>query len=573
MHRGLDSRGRGILPRLTRGILASVERRETAVFVFVMMVTASLMAPVALGIFGGDEADTELVMEVSATGTPPTFEGTSPPATITVSPGISKIIFVRVKDVDGDNVNVTWNFGDGTPTVVNMTAPATLQQTVYIEHTWNPEIEQGVGGGYIEYTLNITIDDGNGNYAYRTSTVQCYLPENYGPQSDIIAPAKVDPNDLVLITAMANDTEGEPLTWTFVFNNSGSTFLTLVYNTPATEPATWQWRNITYTFGVEGNFEVTLYVSDALGANQTGLHNTSDSAAIESYENKVPYLTNITVTPLTPIINETGYINVTYSIEILDVEGEIMNVTWDVGDGSPLRYNESGAQKIVYIIQQWVNYTVTGEFNVSVVVTDGRPGHEVYKWTMIFVNSTNLPPSVTGFSYVYSQGSFELPNVAISFTVNITDPELDLVRVTVSWGDGSPYEYYNLTEFVEGNVTLHLSHAFSSVGNYHIEIWYTDNKSGLLNHSKYYNLTVKVEIPPPIIVKKWSWWDYTSLALFAMIPVLVVLRLMYVARQRRVIEAQGMTLEEYRLIQSERVKQEEEALERELARQAEGTKR
>ena len=573
MHVGTNSRERGVLPRHTRRILGSVVRRESVFFVFSLMILVSIMSPIAIGLLGEDENEIDLIVGISATGNAPTI-GTLPNP-LYVDIGVSKIINVRVNDSDNDILNVTWDWGDGSPLEVNTTAPALVAIRVYNEHTWIPPIEytQGAGPYNFSYELKIVVDDGQGNYAWRNTTILCYVPENYGPSSDIEGPSTVvAPTDTVTFVARANDTEGEPLTWTFILNDSVTDSVIGVFNTPASDPATWVWNNFTYVFGAEGYFNVTLFVSDAIGDNQTGLHNTSDRATVQSYLNKIPFVTNITVTPQSPIINETGYINVTYKIDVYDQEADVMNATWDFGDGSPVRYNESGALRITYTFYQSVNYTDTGVFNISFVVTDGRPGHEVYRWTTVYVNSTNLPPSVTGFSFNYSQGSFELPNVTLNFTLSITDPELNLVTLTVSWGDGSPYEYYNLTEFVEGNVTLVISHAYGSVGQYMIELWYTDNKSGLLNHSKYYNLTVKVEIPPPIIIKRWSWWDYTSLALFALIPVLVAVRLYYVARQRRLIEAQGMTLEEYRLIQSERARQQEEALEHELAKQMEDTK-
>jgi hypothetical protein len=100
-------------------------------------------------------------------------------------------------------------------------------------------------------------------------------------------------------------------------------------------------------------------------------------------------------------------------------------------------------------------------------------------------------------------------------------------------------------------VTLVFNHSYASIGSYTIVIWYSDNILGFGEHQQYYNLTIDVNVPTIVPKKTWTWWDYTSLALFLMIPALVAVNLVRVQRKRKAIEEEGMSLEEWKLRQSE----------------------
>ncbi|MBU1914459.1 MAG: PKD domain-containing protein, partial [Candidatus Thermoplasmatota archaeon] len=167
-------------------------------------------------------------------------------------------------------------------------------------------------------------------------------------------------------------------------------------------------------------------------------------------------------------------------------------------------------------------------------------------------NSTNRPPQLESFAYNVSSGAFALPNEILNFTLSISDPERDSIQVIVDFGDNSTILYLNLTEFGEGNITtVHFSHSYEKVGNFTINITYTDNKQGLFKHTKYIENEVWVHSPPVIAEDPWNWWDSTSLGLLCGLILLGIGRLLYVERRRKKIEAQGMTYDEWRLLSTE----------------------
>lgn len=465
-----------------------------------------------------------------------------------------------VKDNDSDPINVTWEWGDGTYSYNNTPASSSAQKIVQI-HTYAPD--KPPGQDYIDFLLNITLDDGNGNTALRVINVHIVIdPPNHPPEIlslDVAGSTslKVDPSDNVTISASARDVEGEPLTWMFVFNDSESDYRTAVVHTDATAPNELVWVNLTHVFGSVGRHYITLNVSDARIPYQIFPHNISLTKVIDVVLNSAPgSSTRISVDPATPIIKfpEMTSITVNYSVEAFDPDGDILYVIWDFCDGSPLVVNTSagGTVSVQYFVQSRT-YTAAGWQNVTVNITDGRVGHEIILNATVLIDSTNLPPDIIKFRALnLSGGIFAEAGEPLEFELIIYDQESDPIEVTIDWGDGSPLLYLNLTEFVSGNATVYLNHTYVEKGNYTIIVYFTDNMIGLFDHYRNYSLQIEVRIVYEEIVEGWSWWDYTSLVLLCIVPVLIALRFYMVVQKRKRIEAEGLTMEEWKLLKEER---------------------
>jgi len=358
---------------------------------------------------------------------------------------------------------------------------------------------------------------------------------------------------VVLISANASDPEGEPLTWTFEFNNSVEVYDIVVNYTAATAPGEVVWVYFPVAFATPGNYTITLNLTDALPPYQVWPHNISESMTIEVVGNSIPNVLNtINVDPDSPVVpSEAGYVVVNFSIQADDPDGDVLTVTWNFDDGSPEVVNTSAGGKYTYDFVQIRNFTAAGVFNITVLVTDGRPGHETLVYRNITVGSENRPPSMASFYYTLSAGTKARANETVNFTMVIRDAELDPVEVVIDFGDNSSRLFLNLTEFVDGNLTYSFAHVYTKVGNYSITIWYTDNKIGYFQHNKTYTTSIKVEEPRVYEVRVWDWWDYFTLSLVFIAPMLVVLRFAVISRRRKSLEAEGMTLEEWKLITSE----------------------
>jgi hypothetical protein len=484
-----------------------------------------------------------------------------------------------VFDFENDIMTVTWDWGDGSPLEVSYTGDTTPYGGYWLlqnEHIYNPYVP---GRGNLDGTeyeplwMNITLDDGNGNNVSDMTRVEVVLPPNRGPSSAsaTLPTGIVEPSNVVTINTSSFDREGDQLTWTYVFNDSASDYLTIVNHTPRSDANQTVWSNITVVFDAEGYYNVTIYVSDALEPYQIFPHNTSQRyGPIRVLMNRNPNVaTAININPGVPVVDmNIGYILVNFTFEAFDLDGDVMNVTWDFADGTANVTNTSIAGFTgTQFFYQTRNYTNGGSFNISVTVTDGRPGHEVVVYQLLNVTSNNMPPSVTRFNFSYATLDYALVNETVDFTLVIFEPERDPVELIIDFGDNSTRLYMNLTEFVDYNVTVVFNHTFKDLGNYTVKIWYTDNKIGVFNHTKESNVTVKVKTPVVVVPIIWTWWDYTSLALFCMIPVTIAMQFVFMKRRRKSIEAEGMSVDEWKLRRSQSLDLE---LEKELEREKRG---
>lgn len=452
-------------------------------------------------------------------------------------------ITIEVYDPDSDPLDILWEFGDG-ETATNVTDGTYANRFVNQTHTWDPYVPPGAGSYSLYYTLNVTVTDPFGNNVSESVTITVTVPLNRAPTIAISASSsKIQPGDELQIWANATDPEGDPLTWTF--NYSDGVFE--VVHTNWSEPGELVWCNMTHVYEAVGNYTITMWVSDAIEGYQVWPHNKSKSVSVTVAVNKKPGVTStITVVPESPEVDaDIGFVDVTLEIQVADRDGDVVTATWYIPgeDDSPV--NTSAGGTATYTFRQIMTLTDPGSYNVSVVVTDGY--YEVLVWRIINATSNNMPPYLVNFTFVYATGDFAIPGEELEITIVFSDPEQDALEVILDFGDDTPQYHCNLTDYVAGNVTLTVIHAYDRVGVFDLVLWYTDNKIGMFNHTKTVTSEVKVQqvyVKPPII---WDWWDYTSLSLVFVVPAVIVARMMVIKRKINRLEQEGLTLEEARM--------------------------
>ncbi|HEX7391579.1 MAG TPA: PKD domain-containing protein [Thermoplasmata archaeon] len=419
----------------------------------------------------------------------PTFEF-HPPSSIWVFIGEALNLSVLIRDLDNDSLIVAWEFGDG-ETVVQETVGALLGVYSNQTHAWTPIVAPGEGDYEVEYLLNVTADDGFGNVIGLQTMVNVYVPVNVGPAVALsVSSLFQSVGDEVLFYANATDPEGDPLTWTFYFDDGIVEVHTSGYSTPNTT----QWMNVSHVYGAPGNFTVLMYVSDALIPNQIFPHNKSVSLLIRVKGNTAPSVsTTITADPNSPEINSTlGNVTVRFFVDVSDADADAVNASWYL-DGVLVGSNVSQATLGVHRFYLTLVFVDTGLHNVSIYVTDGRESHDVHRYLVIFVGSNNMPPELEDLSFEYEGGDFAAPGEVIQFTSVFSDDEMDPIELTLDFGDSSEQLHMNLTDYVDGNVTFLFSHSYADVGTYTMTIWYTDNMIGWLNHSKFIEAEIRVD--------------------------------------------------------------------------------
>ena len=482
--------------------------------------------------------------------------GTSLDAAISVQLNMS----VTCWDEDNDDLTLTWDFGDGSAQFVQTTGPSLLGVECAANHTWSPDPDlwYGIGDTEITYYLNLSLADGYDHWANTTTIIRIPLDHNFSPKGNVsISASIVDPGDEVAIRGNGSDAEGEPLTWTFVYNNSVEDFFVEVFQTGPSVPGTVVYQNTSYVFSDSGNYSITLYITDlSLPELQTdpdyAAHNVSvGTVHISSVLNRVPFvLAEIMVTPQDVRANEsTGMADATFMIQTNDFDGEVLMATWDFGDGSQQAYNLSLGGTRVYTFNQTHRFAATGQYNVSVLVTDGRPGHEVLRYKLVNVSSNNSSPRIRNLNIILSNSSYGMPGSVVRFILVLSDNERDPLEVMWNFGDGSPIEWTNVTSFgPDGNVTCYMNHTFMAVGQYTVWINFTDGVYGASGlHQESWSALVVIDTADTVTVRSWNLWDYTSLALFfASIALLILWAVMGSVRRSR-LDTMGTTEEEHRL--------------------------
>ena len=514
---------------------------------------------------GSATVDTELINVFVLENTAPVFESSLPGTLPTLDPGEELDLSIKVRDADADPLTVTWDYGDGS-FAVNETGPALPGVYVNQTHAWNPITGPGIGGTQY-YTVVITLEDPYSNVRISTSTVGVVLPPNGVPTITFtVNRTVIDPMDEVAFNASATDPEGEALTWTYEFNNSVEIVDTMVFHTDTTPPGTKVWTNFTYVFESPGSYSIRLYVCDGVVPYQHLAHNVSRLTTLRVLGNSAPsVVAEIMMSNETPMIDvAVGYCSITFTVQVYDTDGDIVTATWDMDDGEELLVNTSYGGLVIYTFKQTHFFNETGVFNISVSVTDNLPEHEVLRYRLVQVSSNNMPPSVQRIDYTLENGNFAVPDEVIQFILVFADPECDALEVRCDFGDNSSIESYNLTEYQNGTTTCVVNHSYSVVGDYSITITYTDNVIGLLTHNKTKILEITVDTVYIRTVEVWNWWDYTALGILLAIPVAIVVNLLRTRRRRALLESQGVSLEEMKLVKSEQIDEPDDRLEVEV---------
>jgi hypothetical protein len=463
--------------------------------------------------------------------------------------GIPANITLEIADADNDVLNVSWDFGDGTSLVDVVTATyfgAYSNQT----HTWNVTRTPGIGDYWHNTTVNITIDDGQGHWANWTIPVNIYIPPNRGPVPDPVwglvpSVKETDPADPITFYASARDLEGDGIYWYFDFGD-GTKFND--YTGPSVANIT-VWYNQTHLYASSGanrtSYNATLWVSDGAADHNA----TTGFVEVFVVLNFPPEVGNIEHLQTMELNITTGYLNITFYVDVINWEPDNVTVVWSMGDGSPLRFNSTNStgKRTFY---QWRNFTEPTYFNITVNVTDGREGHEVFRYLDTVLRSNNQPPMLTQApAFNLSFGDAARPNETLNITLKVSDAEFDNLTVVWDFGDNSPILvfHFNRTDYVGPNVTCSVTHAYAKNGTYRIRIWITDNEMlGADQHNVTVNATVTVKEAFIPVVTVWDWWDYTSLGLFLMIPVSIAVYSLLIFRRRRRLDKEGVNWDEYR---------------------------
>ncbi|MGL5922085.1 PKD domain-containing protein, partial [Chroococcidiopsis sp.] len=298
-----------------------------------------------------------------------------------------------------DTHTVAWDFGDG----------STTTDALNPTHTYT---QNGI------YTASLTVTDNAG--AATEATVQVTVLNVAPTINTLTGDTNVNEGETANFTAEAIDPGNDTLTYTWNFGDD-------------TEEV--EGSNVSHIFSNNGNYTVTLTVTDSDGATTT---NTIDVTV----SNVAPAIESIDIE--SDISEGT---DASFSATATEKGSDTLTYTWDFGDASDPIEGQSVSH----------TFTNNGTYSIVLTVTDSD-GASTSQTTEVTVK--NVTPTITNIT-----GDTDvLEGDTANFSAIATDKGNDTLTYTWNFGDES-----------EPIIGKDVSHVFTQNGNYTVTLTVTDS--------------------------------------------------------------------------------------------------
>ena len=333
---------------------------------------------------GGEAVQTiEIDFPPPPDNVPPAFES----AGIIAQEGFEVVVSASAPDPDGDVVQYTFDWDDGTPVTRQFGGVAT--------HTFP-------AGIYRDYTITITADDRRGGVVNTVVVVD--FPEPPPNIAPVITNFSVleQAGFVVTMNTQAIDEDDDPLVVTIDWGD-GTT----------TENAGGVAAH-TYPEGIYRAYTITATVVDGREGSDTA---TVEVVFEEPAPNQPP------VFELVRLLNQADW-QVDIAVSAVDPDGDALEYEFIWDDDTPNTVMEGGIAQHRYAENVYRTYTV------RIVARDGRGGTVEDTLEIDFpAPPDNVPPVIEEFRIV-DQGNFEVTAVA-----GAVDADGDGLVYTIDWGD------------------------------------------------------------------------------------------------------------------------------------------
>jgi PKD repeat protein/KaiC/GvpD/RAD55 family RecA-like ATPase len=368
-------------------------------------------------------------------------------------------------DVDGSIVNYSWDFGDGT-----------LGTGITVEHSFD-------SFGTYSVTLLVTDNDDNtGQTSQPISVIKNPIA------SFSYAPAEPVESELVTFDASDSTPEGDVIsTFSWDFGDGSSKTVT--------SPTT------THAFAVAGDYTVTLTVTDSEGLTNT---TARDITVFPSTPLQSPPVADFSFLPEHPLVDEVVVFDGSASY---DVDGSIVNYSWDFGDGTTaigILVNHSFSNYGTYLVTLQVtdNDSMTAETSKYVLVIKNpiasfvhSPAYPIVGQLVTFDASGSVPEggTVSSFSWDFGDGSSKIetsPTTVHAFSI----PSSYVVILTVTDSEG-------LSDTVTRNVTVVVTPVIPPIASF------TVSPGAMANASVVFDATSSYDTDGYIVDYLWDFGD------------------------------------------------------------------
>ncbi|MCJ7488940.1 MAG: PKD domain-containing protein, partial [Thermoplasmata archaeon] len=344
-------------------------------------------------------------------------------------------------DADGDPLEFTIQYGDGTSMVESFdaSAPNTVREHVFTK-------EYASGGSFTAY---LYVDDGT--LTTTSDGIGMTVTANFEPDLDPLVDVYGDTGESIDFEAVATDLDGDDLTYYWEWDDGETT--TVLNDGLAS-----------HVYEDSGDYDYRVWVDDGKG------HNVTDSATVSV--NWVPVLT-----PLTPFPTDTG-VSCTFTATATDGDDDTLTYTWWFEESDEYVTGND----IVH------SFATDGDWDYTVWVDDGfqLPSHNVSSTSVVTValDVGNDAPWIDPISDIEATVNEEVTLVA-----QMGDADGD--PLTISWDFGDGEWAYSSTKTVSHTYTVE-----NTSPGYTVVVYADD---GEFNESEDFVVVVNPDMPPTAV--------------------------------------------------------------------------
>ncbi|WP_190284986.1 PKD domain-containing protein [Bacillus sp. S3] len=331
-------------------------------------------------------------------------------------------------DLDGDSLTYKWEYQQpGSSIWTSFSTTKDTSKLFNIKGNWN---------------IRLTASDGTASH----SVTKVLTVGNRSPVANFsYSPATIYNDTTVTFTNSSTDPDGDPLTYSWEYQQPGSSTWTS-FSTA---------KDTSKLFNIKGNWNIRLTASDGIVSHSV--------IKVLPVGNRSP-IANFSYSPTT-IYNDT---TVTFTNSSTDSDGDILTYNWEYQQPGSLTWTSFSTAKDPSRI-----FNIKGDWNIRLTASDGIVSHSVTKVLPV----GNRSP-IANFSFnpttIYN-------DTTVTFTNSSTDPDGDIL--TYKW----EYQQPGSLTWTSFSTAKDPSRIFNIQGDWNIRLTVSD---GTASHSVTKVLTV-----------------------------------------------------------------------------------